>query len=480
MRFKNTLFLSLTFLSINILSSQQYIDDLGPEFHEKKRQEFRNQMPTNSIAFFFTSPIMKRSNDTDYMYHQDPNFYYLTGWKEPHGVLVIFKDYQQDDNGSFNEILFVRERNEFREMWDGRRLGLMGAKKMGFDRVKLRSDFIKNSFKIENFSNILSMDIRDDVRDFKNDKYDLYNIQNKFLEIINVKESRNNLGDLKKEFNNISVDNIMSNLRQTKDSLEIKLLTKAIKISTLAQIEVMKAIHGDMTEREVQGIHEFIYRKYGAAHEGYNSIVGAGANSCILHYITNESIDIDNQLILMDLGAEYRGYTADVTRTIPANGKFSPEQKQIYDLVYESQEAAIKKAIIGNTFNDIYLESIEIISNGLIKLGIIDDAKDARKYYPHGVSHHIGLDVHDPGSRILEKNMVITVEPGIYIPQNSDCDPKWWNIGIRIEDDILITENGPLNLSEGAPRKWQEIELFMKQESILDAFILPEIETLVQ
>ena len=476
MKFKNTLFLLLTFLSINILSSQQYSDDLGPEFHEKKRQEFRNQMPSNSIAFFFTSPIMKRSNDTDFMYHQDPNFYYLTGWKEPHGVLVIFKDNQQDNNGFFNEMLFVRERNEYREMWDGRRLGLRGAKKMGFDRVKLRSDFIKNSFKIDNFSNVLSMDIRDDVRDFKDDKFDLYDLQNKFLEIINDKESPDNLGDLKKEFNNISVNNIMSNLRQTKDSLEIKLLTKAIKISSLAQIEVMKAIHGDMTEREVQGIHEFIYRKYGAAHEGYNSIVGAGANSCILHYITNESIDIDNQLILMDLGAEYRGYTADVTRTIPANGKFSPEQKEIYDLVYESQEAAIKKAVIGNTFNDIYLESIEIISNGLIKLGIIADAKDARKYYPHGVSHHIGLDVHDPGSRTLEKNMVITVEPGIYIPENSDCDPKWWNIGVRIEDDILITGTDPINLSEDAPRLSNEIEKLMEQDSPINQLELPNID----
>ena len=476
MKFKNTLFLLLTFLSIKILSSQQYVDDLGPEFHEKKRQEFRNQMPSNSIAFFFTSPIMKRSNDTDFMYHQDPNFYYLTGWKEPHGVLVIFKDNQQDDNGFFNEILFVRERNEYREMWDGRRLGLRGAKKMGFDRVKLRSDFMKNSFKIDNFSNVLSMDIRDDVRDFKDDKFDLYNMQNKFLEIINDNESPDNLGDLKKQFNNISVNNIMSNLRQTKDSLEIKLLTKAIKISSLAQIEVMKAIHGDMTEREVQGIHEFIYRKYGAAHEGYNSIVGAGANSCILHYITNESIDIDNQLILMDLGAEYRGYTADVTRTIPANGKFSPEQKEIYDLVYESQEAAIKKAVIGNTFNDIYLESIEIISNGLIKLGIIDDAKDARKYYPHGVSHHIGLDVHDPGSRTLQKNMVITVEPGIYIPENSDCDPKWWNIGVRIEDDILITGTGPINLSEDAPRLSNEIEKLMELDSPINQLELPNID----
>ena len=432
-------------------------------------------MPQNSIAFFFTAPIMKRSNDTDFMYHQDPNFYYLSGWREPHGVLVIFKDDQQDDNGLFNETLYVREKNEYREMWDGRRLGLQGAKKMGFDRVKLRSNFITDPIQIQSFSNVLNMDVRDDVRDFKNDKYDLYDIQNKFLDIISDKEKLSGLGDIKKEFKYISVNNIMSSLRQTKDSLEIKLLTKAIKISSLAQIEVMKAIHGEMTEREVQGIHEFIYRKYGAAHEGYNSIVGAGANSCILHYVTNEDINIDNELILMDLGAEYRGYTADVTRTIPVNGKFSPEQKEIYDIVYESQEEAIKKAIIGNTFNDIYVESLEIISKGLIKLGIINDAKEARKYYPHGVSHHIGLDVHDPGSRTLQKNMVITVEPGIYIPENSDCDPKWWNIGVRIEDDILITDSEPINLSIDAPRSSNEIEKIMKLDSPINQLILPDI-----
>ena len=475
MRFKNTLFLLLIFSCSSILSGQQYIDDLGPEFHKKKRQEFRDQMPQNSIAFFFTSPIMKRSNDTDFMYHQDPNFYYLSGWREPHGVLVIFKDDQQDDNGLFNETLYVREKNEYREMWDGRRLGLQGAKKMGFDRVKLRSNFITDPIQIQRFSNVLNMDVRDDVRDFKNDKYDLYDIQNKFLDIISDKEKLSGLGDIKKEFKYISVNNIMSSLRQTKDSLEIKLLTKAIKISSLAQIEVMKAIHGEMTEREVQGIHEFIYRKYGAAHEGYNSIVGAGANSCILHYVTNEDINIDNELILMDLGAEYRGYTADVTRTIPVNGKFSPEQKEIYDIVYESQEEAIKKAIIGNTFNDIYVESLEIISKGLIKLGIINDAKEARKYYPHGVSHHIGLDVHDPGSRTLQKNMVITVEPGIYIPENSDCDPKWWNIGVRIEDDILITDSEPINLSIDAPRSSNEIEKIMKLDSPINQLILPDI-----
>ena len=474
MRFKNTLFLLLILLSTNYSYTQEYFDDLGPEFHKKKRQEFRSLMPANSVAFIFTSPIMKRSNDTDYMYHQDPNFYYLTGWREPHGVLVIFKDAQFDSDGSYNEIMYVRERNEYREMWDGRRLGIKGAKKMSFDRVKLRSEFIENTIPIENFSNILNTNIRDDVRDFKDDKYDLFDIQNKFQEIVSKKES-DILGDLNKQFFSSSINQIMSKLRQTKDPQEIELLTKAIRISALAQIEVMRAIHNDMTEREVQGIHEFIYRKYGAAHEGYNSIVGAGGNACVLHYVTNEDMDIKDKLILMDVGAEYRGYTADVTRTIPVNGKFNNEQKIIYDLVYKSQEEAIKEAIIGNSFNDIYLKSYDIIAKGLIDLGIIDDYREARKYYPHGVSHHIGLDVHDPGSRDLMENMVITVEPGIYIPENSNTDPKWWNIGVRIEDDILITNSGPVNLSIDAPRRSDEIEVIMAQDSPINQLVLPDI-----
>ena len=474
MRFKNTLFLLLILLSTNYSYTQEYFDDLGPEFHKKKRQEFRSLMPANSVTFIFTSPIMKRSNDTDYMYHQDPNFYYLTGWREPHGVLVIFKDDQFDSDGSYNEIMYVRERNEYREMWDGRRLGIKGANKMSFDRVKLRSEFIENTIPIENFTNILNTNIRDDVRDFKDDKYDLFDIQNKFQEIVSKKES-DILGDLSKQFFSSSINQIMSKLRQTKDPLEIELLTKAIRISALAQIEVMRAIHNDMTEREVQGIHEFIYRKYGAAHEGYNSIVGAGGNACVLHYVTNEDMDIKDKLILMDVGAEYRGYTADVTRTIPVNGKFNNEQKIIYDLVYKSQEEAIKEAIIGNSFNDIYLKSYDIIAKGLIDLGIINDYSEARKYYPHGVSHHIGLDVHDPGSRDLMENMVITVEPGIYIPENSNTDPKWWNIGVRIEDDILITNSGPVNLSIDAPRRSDEIEVIMAQDSPINQLVLPDI-----
>jgi Xaa-Pro aminopeptidase len=278
-----------------------------------------------------------------------------------------------------------------------------------------------------------------------------------------------------------TLSEIMADLREIKTKNEIKLLKKAVAISVVGQIEVMKAIHPDMGEREIQAIHEFVYRKYGAADEGYPSIVGAGENGCVLHYIENDKEDLHNQLVLMDLGAEFYGYTADVTRTIPANGVFGAEQKALYQIVYDSQEAAINASQVGNSFGSVYKLSYDIVAEGLRKLGIIKEASEARKYYPHGLSHHIGLDVHDPGNYgDLEENMVITIEPGIYIPENSPCDPKWWNIGIRIEDDILVTSEGPINLSAGAPRDWDKIEALMKEESILKDFVLPDISSLIQ
>ena len=233
----------------------------------------------------------------------------------------------------------------------------------------------------------------------------------------------------------------MGGLREVKTTEEMKLLTKAVRISAQGQIEVMKAMHNNMSETELQGIHEFVYKKYGSEYEGYPSIVGAGNNGCVLHYVENNKMKIEGELVLMDLGAEYHGYTADVTRTIPASGKFSPEQKAIYDIVYNAQEAGIAAAIIGNNGNSTHNAGLKIINEGLFKLGIIKSADEKHMYFPHGTSHHIGLDVHDLSNYgNYEANMVITVEPGIYIPNGSDCDKKWWGIAVRIEDDILITE----------------------------------------
>jgi Xaa-Pro aminopeptidase len=232
-----------------------------------------------------------------------------------------------------------------------------------------------------------------------------------------------------------------------------------------------------MSETELQGIHEFVYKKYGAEYEGYPSIVGAGNNGCILHYIENNRTKVGNDLVLMDLGAEYRGFTADVTRTIPANGKFTPAQKEIYDLVYDAQEAGIALYTKGESMRAPNQAAIKIINEGLFKLGIIKSVDEKHSYFPHGTSHHIGLDVHDPGNyNTFEENMVFTMEPGIYIHEGSNCDEKWWGIGIRIEDDILVTKNGPVNLSAEAPRTPKEIEKMMAKKSVLDEFVLPNLD----
>jgi Xaa-Pro aminopeptidase len=192
----------------------------------------------------------------------------------------------------------------------------------------------------------------------------------------------------------------------------------------------------------------------------------------------NSKTKIGNNMLLMDVGAAYHGYTSDVTRTVPAKGKFSPEEKIIYQLVYDAQEAAFKLLRNGAKWSDAGAAAKEVIASGLLKLGITKDKKDVGKYYPHGLSHHIGLDVHDKGvSTVLKKDMVITIEPGIYIPANSDCDQKWWSIAVRIEDDALITEDGYELLSHFAPRSVADIEKMMAEKSVLDTYKLPPLKT---
>jgi Xaa-Pro aminopeptidase len=267
-------------------------------------------------------------------------------------------------------------------------------------------------------------------------------------------------------------------LREIKTPEEMGLLRKAVEISCIGQNEVMKAVSPDMSELEIQGLHEYVHKKYGAERVGYGSIIGSGENGCTLHYEENTKTRIGSSLLLMDVGAEYHGYSADVTRTVPANGKFSEEEKAIYQLVYDAQEAAFKLLKDGAKWGDAGVAASNVIAEGLIRLGIITDKKDVRKYYPHGLSHHIGLDVHDrSASNTLKKNMVITIEPGIYIPSGSNCDKKWWGIGVRIEDDALITENGYELLSAFAPRSISEIEKMVKKKSALDDFKLPALKS---
>jgi Xaa-Pro aminopeptidase len=260
--------------------------------------------------------------------------------------------------------------------------------------------------------------------------------------------------------------NTLRTLRGIKLPEEIALIQKAASISVLGHNDVMRAIKPGMKEYQAQAIMEYHFKNAGSEYPGYNSINGAAENACVLHYITNLKTVKDGDLLLSDCAAEYHGYSADVTRTVPANGKFTEAQKALYEIVLAAQDAGIAACKAGAPFADIDAASRAVVNAGLIKLGIAANEKEARTYFPHGTSHHLGLDVHDLGPRILAPGVVVTVEPGIYIPAGSKCDKKWWNIGIRIEDDILITESGNVNMSKGSPRTVAEIEKMAAQKTI--------------
>lgn len=491
-------------------------------------------LPQNSVAVFFANPIRNRANDVDFMYHQDPDFYYLTGYREPNSILLIFSDLQTDQDGkTFNELFFAQSRNPNDEMWNGRRLGAEGVRqKLGIQHVHDHQAFANYPIEFKNFGKVLFFAFQNDVRNDPGENADLYDLMTSFRQKTNMPEHFNaRLQEVYKSIkesgsqtleerkanvfrmtrsdpsmrndrivkafleskdaeiamsvvkdipsSNLDVNSlgrIMDVLRETKLPEEVRLMRKAIDVSVIGQIEVMKAMHPKMSELEIQGIHEFVFKKYGSENPGYPSIVGAGDNGCILHYIENIKPTVGTDLVLMDVGAEYHGYTADVTRTIPADGTFSTEEKLIYNLVLKAQDAGIAECKVGNDLNSTHRAALRVINDGLVELGIIVQGQN-HSYFPHGTSHYLGLDVHDRGTNgRLKAGTVITVEPGIYIPFNSPCDKKWWGIAVRIEDNILITENGGENLSLKAPRTVGDIERTMAMPSALDDFILPELK----
>ncbi|NVJ87568.1 MAG: aminopeptidase P family protein [Algoriphagus sp.] len=531
---KRLLLFSILFLAITPIFSQSYFKDgLSAEWHRERRDELRKLMPANSMAIFFNNPVKNRSNDVDFIYHPDTDFFYLTGFREPNAALIIFSEKRQLEGIETDELIYVQPRDPRAEMWNGKRLGQEGVRELlGFDQVYLFEDFGKKpQLNAADFDKILTLSLTMEIEGSsanaplrrmvstfkKNSNYpeegsevtlQMYNLI-RATDIENSANVAQIIGRYRQRYPEIEKDPVlqdflkaetpeqrmevknkvpenktdvfalsqmMDQLREVKTAEEIKLLQKAAKISAVGQIEVMKATQPGMSEREIQGIHEFIYKRYGAEGIGYPSIVGGGNNGCILHYIENDMAHINERLVLMDLGAEWRGYTADVTRTIPVSGKFSPEERAIYELVLKSQEAGIELCKPGVEFSEIGRVTREIINEGLAELGIIKKGQ-RHNYFPHGTSHHLGLDVHDRGGYgPLKEGMVLTVEPGIYIPEGSDCDPKWWGIAVRIEDDILISPEGPVNLSGDAPRTVAGIEQMMRIPSVLENWVLPEID----
>ncbi len=435
-----------------------YDTDLLPAaFFAKNRQALRDFMPKNSVAILFSNPVRNRSNDVDYEYHQDPNFYYLTGLREPHAVVVIYKEDQEFKNNlKTNEILFLQKKDKRDELWTGKRLGVEGAVlNLGLSTAMGNEKFLSFENDYESFDKLLVFEIIEDVKN-TNEKGDLYGLLQSFK--LSTQNSTN--------IDTRNLKQIMASLRQIKSDEEIALLRKAVNMTCEAQIELMKALKPDMTEYQSEAIVEYVFKKNGAEYPGFPSILGGGENSCIIHYNSNRKQLVGKDMLVSDIGAEYHGYTADVTRTIPVDGHFSKEEKIIYNIVLKAQQAGIDSCKVGNKFWTPHDAATKIITNELLKLGVIEKYFHVQRYFMHGTSHYLGLDVHDPGLHgTLQPGNVITVEPGIYIPEGSDCDPKWWNIGIRIEDDILITVNGPENLSAKAPRNIEEIEALMKEKS---------------
>ena len=371
--------LLLTLSSFSLLAQEADLpsDFLSKNFHKERREKLRTNLPPNSVAVFFANPVRNRANDVEYVYHQDPDFYYLTGYKEPEAALLVFKDKQTAANGTaYNEILFVQPRNAVREMWTGRRLGDQGTKDvLGFEQAFNNSVFKRYNVDFAKFDKILFFDFHNDVRDNPRDSSDLYDLIAQFKAKVKYPEKNAVSLSVEPVKNNLDMKGLtdqMAKLRGVKTKDEINMIRKAVSISCLGQVEVMKAIKPGMSEREIQGIHEFVYKKYQAEDLGYPSIVGAGHNGCILHYIDNYKPSVSSkELILMDLGAEFHGYTADITRTIPVNGKFSPEQKLIYELVLKAQEEAMKITKPGTPFRLTTDTCRAVINRGLVQLGII-------------------------------------------------------------------------------------------------------------
>lgn len=503
-------------------------DFLTPEFHKGRREALRKMMPANSVMAIFAFPVRNFSNDVDYKYHPNPDLYYFSGYTEPNSVLLIFKDAQKDSaNQTYNEVFFVQKRNPTREQWTGKRLGIESVKALGFSHAYNAEDFARYAPDLSRFDKVIfefPQDLSDKITQ-QDDVFDLVkifrdksaipadfdaeitadisslrqypkllnNIPNllKYYQgladnsaqyknnplitkLLAVKDS-NDVKALLAETDGIKWDAALfglytKQLRQIKTPEELTLMRKAIDISAVGHNEAMKAIKPNMSELELQGVQEFIHKKLGAEYVGYPSIAGAGNNGCVLHYIENNVTSVgDNRMILMDIGAEYHGYTADVTRTFPSNGKFTAEQKEIYNIVFQAQEAVFKIVKEGTAFQDIEATARDVVTKGLVRLGILKDETQNRLYYPHGCSHFLGLDVHDKGIySTLAENMIITVEPGIYIPEGSACDKKWWGIAVRIEDDVLVKKDKCEILSNIAARKVEDVEKMAAQKSFVD------------
>lgn len=431
---------------------------------KQRRKELMAQMEPNSIALLPAAPMRIRNNDAEYAYRQNSDFYYLTGHVEEDAVLALIPGRKQGE-----AILFCQEKNKEKELWTGVLLGPEAA---------CEQLLMDDAYPVSDIDDILPGLIEGSDRVYyalgKDDQFD-----SRVMEWVKVIRSKSKLGAHPPgEF--LVLDHLLHELRLIKSKEEIALMEKAASISAEGHRRAMAYCRPGVREYELEAELHYAFTRGGSRAPAYTSIVAAGDNACILHYNTNTAEIRDGDLVLIDAGSEYEHYASDITRTFPANGKFSTEQKALYEIVLKAQAAAIAAVQPGNAWDEPHNASVRVITQGLVKLGLLEGrlsqlikGEAYKEFYMHRVGHWIGIDVHDVGDykiddkwRLLEPGMVMTIEPGIYVaPDNKRVAKKWRGIGIRIEDDVLVTKTGHRVLTLGIPKTIEEIESFMAQRA---------------
>ena len=424
----------------------------------ERRQRLGANLPPNAAIVIAGASTQYRNADSSYAFRQDSNFWYLTGFNEAEATLVVLTD----NSKTAKSIAFVPEKDKLKEIWDGYRAGPEGAvKDHGFDEA------YNNSEINDQLPELLKGRDRVFYPVGKNAGLDQNIIE--WIKTAKSKDRHSSAIDI------ADATSKVGNQRLIKDAHEIDLMKKACRISAESHVEAMKFVKPGMTEQEMEAFYLYEFAKRGGRFSAYTPIVAGGENACVLHYVENSKPLLDGDLLLVDAGCEYDFYASDITRTFPVSGKFTDAQLAIYEVVLEAASKAIAAVSVNNNVMDAQIISEKVVTQGLIDLGILtgslDDlhAKGAfKEFYMHKIGHWLGIDVHDAGDYMendqfmqFKPGMVTTIEPGIYIPSSANVDDKWKGIGIRIEDDILVTPDGNENLTEFVPSDPKEIEALM-------------------
>ena len=426
--------------------------------YSERRNKLGSMLPKNSAVVIAGASMQYRNADSSYAFRQDSNFWYLTGFNEAESTLVLLIN----EKNNVQSIAFVPEKDELKEIWDGYRAGPEGAMKdYGFDLAFNNTEIDQRLpdllaghnqvFYPVGKSQTLDADIIEWIKSAKS--------KDRHSSAIDIADASSKVG----------------NQRLIKDEDEIKIMKKACQISAEAHVEAMKFVKPGMTEQEMEAFYQYEFSKRGGRFSAYTPIVAGGENACVLHYVENSKQLKDGELLLVDAGCEFELYASDITRTYPINGKFTAPQLAIYEVVLEAQLKSIEAISTNNNVMDAQIISEKVITQGLIDLGILQGSMEElhaagafKDFYMHKIGHWLGIDVHDAGDYMedgdymkFKPGMVTTVEPGIYISSSSDVEDKWKGIGIRIEDDILVTAEGNENLTAFVPSDPKEIEALM-------------------